>query len=143
MSTTIKKAKLDALRQHIEADGDNDLETVALLLGLEADDEEGVQAYVDRLKEVSPELFGAPVAAPVTVSFQLLNEDSLLADLEIVKATPAMIVLRRKVPRELVVVRLGGKDVELDILEMERTNPNEVRHGLPVYTLLTIARAAK
>jgi len=151
-TTTLKKSKLAALKEHIESDGDNDLETVALLLGLEPDDEAGVKAYIDHLRETNPELFGgspvaqpAPeVAAPVKLpTFQLLNSDNLLVELEVVKTTPERIVLRTKVPRDLVTVKLGGKDVELDILELQRADQSELRHGLAVSTLLTIARAAK
>lgn len=149
-TTTLKKSKLAALKEHIESDGDNDLETVALLLGLEPDDEAGVKAYVDNLRETNPELFGGnpaaeppPLAPAKLPSFQLLGENNLLVELEVVKTTPERIVLRTKVPRDLVVVKLGGKDVELDILELQRADQSEIRYGLAVSTLLTIARAAK
>jgi len=147
-TTTIKKNKVEALKQHIENDGENDLETVALLLGLESDDEAGVQAYVTHLKGLHPELFGGTAAAapaePVVTSttYQLLD-GVILRDLEVVKDKAGTIILQTKVPRDLVVVKLQGKDVELDILELQRADQSEVRHGLAVSTLLTIARAAK
>lgn len=146
-TTTIKKSKLAALEEHIRNDGDNDLETVALLLGLEPDDEEGVAAYVAHLKGLKPELFGEAPAAPVEASttptsYQLLDGD-ILRDLEVVKQKGTALILQTKVPRDLVTVRLQGKDVELDILELQRADQSELRHGFAVSTLLTIARAAK
>lgn len=145
-TTTIKKSKLAALEEHIRNDGDNDLETVALLLGLEPDDEEGVAAYVAHLKGLKPELFGdgpAPEQKSAPIQTYQLLDGVLLKDLDVVKATPTSVILQTKVPRDLVTVRLQGKDVELDILELQRADQSEVRHGLPVSTLLTIARAAK
>ena len=147
-TTTIKKSKLAALEEHVRNDGDNDLETVALLLGLEPDDEEGVAAYVAHLKGLKPELFGEAPAAPtseadVPCAYQLLDGD-LLRDLEVVKQKGNVLILQTKIPRDLVIVRLHGKDVELDILELERvTDPNATRFGFAISTLLTIARAAK
>ena len=146
-TTTIKKSKLAALEEHIRNDGDNDLETVALLLGLEPDDEEGVAAYVAHLKGLKPELFGEASAAPVEAiaipsSYQILDGD-ILRDLEVVKQKGSVLILQTKVPRDLVTVRLHGKDVELDILELERRDPNATRYGYSIHTLLTIARAAK
>lgn len=147
-TTTIKKNKVEALKQHIENDGGNDLETVALLLGLEPDDEAGVQAYVTHLKGLHPELFGKTAAEPAEdekgcpVIYQLLD-GVILRDLEVVKNKAGTIILQTKIPRDLVVVKLRGQDVELDILELQRADQSEVRHGLAVSTLLTIARAAK
>lgn len=148
-TTTIKKNKVEALKHHIENDGENDLETVALLLGLEPDDEAGVQAYVTHLKGLHPELFGESAAAAPTepekgtpVNYQLLD-GVILRDLEVVKNKAGTIILQTKIPRDLVVVKLRGQDVELDILELQRADQSEVRHGLAVSTLLTIARAAK
>ncbi len=145
-TTTLKKSKLAALEEHIRNDGDNDLETVALLLGLEPDDEEGVAAYIEHLKQTKPELFGAvdeerPKVNPV-LFYQILD-GVVLRDLEVVKQKGQTLILQTKVPRDLVTVRLQGKDVELDILELQRADQSEVRHGLAVSTLLTIARAAK
>lgn len=147
---TLKKSKLEALRQHILADGANDLETVATVLGLETDDAAGVKAYVNRLRQTDPELFTAsPEPATKEVpdteieEVRLIDELNVVHEMDIVRRKGSKLFVRYRIPRDPVTIKIRGTDVEVDLIELTKADPSEVRHGLTVSVLRMLAEAAK
>lgn len=84
-----------------------------------------------------------PPSAPPTYVVILTGEDGIGRELEIVGIKENRIYTKEKVPTEIVTVKLGGKDVDVDLVKVRKMGPTDQIHGVSVQTLLVIAAAAK
>lgn len=75
----------------------------------------------------------------------LRNADGTTSDLELVKETGSAVFVKfpEPKPKDEVTITLKGVAVVVDINELLSLPPTEIRHGMPVSTLLLIAAAAK
>lgn len=84
-----------------------------------------------------------PPAAPKDYVVILTGEDGIGRELEIVGIKENRIYTKEKVPTEIVTVKLGGKDVDVDLIKVRKMGAGETLHGLSPSALLVIAAAAK
>lgn len=84
-----------------------------------------------------------PPAAPKNYVVILTGEDGIGRELEITGTKENRIYVKEKVPTEIVTVKLGGKDVDVDLVKVRKMGVGETLHGLSSSALLMIAAAAK
>lgn len=161
MTEQIDQTKVDELHQYFldgGSDGEND---VKKQLGEDCD----AIAYVQALKEKYPNApymekkkRGRPAATstasvssssetqketePTTVL--LLDPDTGIAEeLEITSIKGTKIYAQRKVPTEIVTLKIRGKDVDVDLIRLRKMKATEQLHGVPVNQLIMLADIAK
>lgn len=146
----IDKETLASLRGHYNDGGSTEIEDVAEVLGLGVEAaEEVIPAYLAELRRKYPAEFPTPEAdeeeeAEVEQKFKLRNrETGILEDLELVSHREGLAVFQLAVPTELIEIRIGGKDVTVDLLELQRLPADSQRHGVAVADLISAALLAR
>lgn len=161
MNITIKQAQLEELADHLREGGSEELAVLAKIIGVRSNNSGTVNAYLAELRAANPDEFGllsdvgledapapakaeVPVPAePVAKKYLVQNPDGTISELELVKETSKAIVLVAVVPKDIVSVVLGGKMVELDLVELRSLPGNAERHGRPVAALIQLAELSK
>lgn len=80
-------------------------------------------------------------AEPLTII--LNNESGIGEELEFVAQKGNRIYVKHRVPTDLVTVKIGGQDVEIDLIALRKKQPSEQLHGVSVQTLLMLGAVAK
>lgn len=129
-----EKKLLDLHQYFVKEKGSTEPEDVLKRLGTE--DKEVMDAYVDALREKYPQIY--PPKKKVEEKYTvLLVEGNITRELEIVSISGEKIYVQEIVPTDFVTVKIGGKDVQIDLLNLQ---PVE---GLSVETLRVIGKIAK
>lgn len=133
---------------------------LAGILGTE-DDSDAIQTALNQVRRKYPKLKQDAEAAkqaravkeeskeepqsPATKQYVVIltGEDGIGRELEIVGIKENRIYTKEKVPTEIVTVKLGGKDVDVDLVKVRKMGATDQIHGVSAQTLLVIAAAAK
>lgn len=153
MTEQIDQKKVDELHQYFldgGSDGEND---VKKQLGEDCDAIAYVQAlkekypnapYMEKKKRGRPAAEDKPKAKEEPTTVLLLDPDTGIAEeLEITSIKGTKIYAQRKVPTEIVTLKLRGKDVDVDLIRLRKMKATEQLHGLPVNQLIMLADIAK
>lgn len=84
-----------------------------------------------------------PTVEEIQYKYSLANESGFSEELEVMGIKGNVVHLKKIVPTEIVTVKLGGKDVDVDLVKVRKMGPTEQIHGVSAQTLLVIAAAAK
>lgn len=148
--------KVDALHQYF-LDGGSD-KAADVKAFLEVDDSETVSDIIDALKAKYPDApylqekkkgkkavaEDSPKPKPETTIIVLLDpETGIGEELEITNTKGSKIYAQRKVPTEIVTIKIAGKDVEVDLIRLRKMKATEQLHGVPVNQLIMLADIAK
>lgn len=155
----IDNNKLEALHQYLVKGGSAEQEDVAKQLGVDADDGDAVDAYVEALKAKWPDTYGEPVAPapaakkaakkvakvaePAPATYRLRKPDGTVAALEVVVSKNGTVVLEEPRPKDLVTLIVKGQQVTVDLIELRNGSPDRVIHGAAAYRLIEMAELAK
>lgn len=140
---TLKKGKLDAIVAHLQSGGDESDETIIELVNVE---EAEASVYLRAAKKRIADLEAAePPAAPVAcqVEYQLRDDAGLLRDLEVLKQKGNVIILQTKYIADTVPVIIRGEEVVVDLNELRKMGPDELKDGIKVSVLLAAAELAR
>lgn len=158
----IENTKLEALHDYLVKGGSAEQEDVAKQIGVPADDEATVNAYVEALKARWPDVYGEPekpekpaakktatkktakVAEPADTPkiYRLRRPDGTVTALEVVAAKNGTVVLEEPTPKDLVTLIVKGKQVTVDLIQIAR-HPSDSPHGVPNAKLLEMAELAR
>jgi hypothetical protein len=133
---TLKKGKLDAVIAHLQDGGDENVETIAELVDVE---EAEASLYVRTARKKIAEL--EPTQAPV--QYQFRDEAGLLRDLEVLKQKGNLVILQTKYIADTVPVIIRGEEVVVDLNELRKMGPDELKDGIKVSVLLAAAELAR
>jgi hypothetical protein len=145
---TLKKGKLDAVTNHILKGGDVDVVTIADLVGTEPEDIETINAYVRRANK---DIESARVDegeeesdAPETpVRYQLKDDNGILRDLDVVKVKEGRMILQFHYVSDTVPILVRGEEVLVDLNELRKLSPDELKNGVKVSALIAAAELAR
>lgn len=146
----INSKKLTELHRYFVNDGSTEPDEIAKFLGTE--DESVVESYVSALRQKYPEVYGedeedaqeATTTQKSPTFYVLVDSDTGTAkELELLKVKGNKAFLGIVEPKDLVTVRIGGEDVEVDIIKLRKKDPSERIGGHLVSVLLTAAELAK
>lgn len=99
--------------------------------------------FLIALAKEYPDEFDGVDSAPATVEYKLKDENNILHDLEVFRERDNLIVLQRKLPKDLVTIIVRGEAVEIDLYRLRQMRPDEVQHGVTVARLIELGEAAK
>lgn len=156
----IENTKLEALHDYLLKGGSAEQEDVAKQIGVPADDEATVNAYVEALKARWPDIYGEPekpaakkTAAKKTAKvaesadtpkiYRLRRPDGTVTALEVVAAKNGTVVLEEPRPKDLVTLIVKGQSVTVDLIELRNGSPGRMLHGVPAVRLIEMAELAR
>lgn len=155
----IDNNKLEALHQYLVKGGSAEQEDVAKQLGVDADDGDAVDAYVEALKAKWPDTYGEPVAPapaakkaakkvaktaePAPATYRLRKPDGTVAALEVVASKNGTVFLQEPRPTEPVEILLRGQRMTVDLIELRSKPEGSMFHDLLVSKVIEIAELAK
>lgn len=137
---------LGSLHTYFQKDGSTKRADIAKFLKI---DEALTQPFIDALKINQPDIYGVfDGKAPTEVSKVLLVDSAtgIGEQLEIKSQKDGRIVVERIVPPEptdLVTVKIGGKDVEIDLHQLRKMDRTTAMLGTSVGSLIVIGELAK
>lgn len=138
----ISKKKLADLHAYFTDGGSTEPEDVANFLG--TDSEDTVEAYVASLKRKYPAIYGGSEDETEPVEHLLIDTDTGITKLlELVKQKGPKQFFQVVEPKELVTIRVGGEDIEVDLIKLRKKNPNDKLGNHLVSTLIVAAELAK
>ncbi len=133
---TLKKGKLDAVIAYLQEGNDEDTSNIAELVDV---DEVEASIYLRAAKKKIAEL--EPAEAPI--QYQFRDEAGLLRDLEVLKQKSNLIILQTKYVADTVPVIIRGEEVVVDLNELRKMGPDELKDGIKVSVLLAAAELAR
>lgn len=147
---------LEALRDYVLSAGKNvSIKQVAKIVGCEADDQETLDSWSERLVAAYPECDPAkatektptPPKKPAAVEPQYkLIKDGLLLDLDVVKVGNTIVLKQREPEKpDLVNITIKGKPSLVDVTALKKLPGSTTVEpsGLTASTLLMLAEAAR
>lgn len=143
----IDRTKIAELHEYFQSGGSKKAADVSEFLG--GADKPTVKEYTDELKRIHPDVYIKNSEAdnkstePQYTVVLVDSETGLGEELEITGIKGTKIYTKRKIPTELVTVKIGGQDVEVDILRLRKMKSTEQLHGVSAQTLLLLAQIAK
>ena len=140
----ISSKKIAELHEYFTNGGSTDPEDVATQL--ETESESVVEAYVNALKRRYPDVYGGEEEEQETPSeqFLLIDQDTgLTKELEVLREKNGKIFLQIIEPKELVTIRVGGEEIEVDLVKLRKKDPSERVGPHLVSTLIVAAELAK
>jgi hypothetical protein len=141
----ISSKKLADLHEYFTNGGSTDPEDVAVQL--ETENEAVVEAYVNSLKRKYPDVYGEDDASdidPPSDKYVLVDQDTGLAkNLEVIKEKNGRVFLQVIEPKELVSIRVGGEEIEVDLIKLRKKAPTDKLGPHLVSTLIVAAELAK
>lgn len=133
---TISKRKLADLHEYISNGGSEETEDIAAVLG--TDDEQVVSAYMTALKKRY-----ASESTPEASYFLFDPETNLTKELELLRKKDNKVYLQVIEPKDLVMIKVGGEELEVDLIKLRKKDPSEKIGGHLVSTLIVAAELAK
>jgi hypothetical protein len=136
---TLKKGKLDAVVAYLQEGNEEHAGDIADLIDVEeAEASVYIRAAKKRISELEP---AAPVEQPL--QYQLRDDAGLLRDLEVLKQKGNLIILQTKYIADTVPVIIRGEEVVVDLNELRKMGPDELKDGIKVSVLLAAAELAR
>lgn len=139
---TLKKGKLDAVVAYLQEGNEEHAGDIADLIDVEeAEASVYIRAAKKRISELEPAAPATSVAPPV--EYQLRDDAGLLRDLEVLKQKGNLIILQTKYIADTVPVIVRGEEVVVDLNELRKMGPDELKDGIKVSVLLAAAELAR
>ncbi len=135
----ITTSKLQKLHAHFQAGGEEDGQVIADLLKVPIEElPEWEAAYQIFVREEEP-------AAPEPLHVVFREHTGIIRDLEIIKRKGNTVYVQDKVAKDLVTVRLRGKDTVIDVVALAKLPPASIveAHGLSAARLIELAEMAR
>jgi hypothetical protein len=141
----ISSKKLADLHEYFTNGGSTDPEDVAVQL--ETENEAVVEAYVNSLKRKYPDVYGDSgdgEGQEVTQQYFLIDlESGLTKELNCVREKGSKSYFEVVEPKELVTIRVGGEEIEVDLIKLRKKAPTDKLGPHLVSTLIVAAELAK
>jgi hypothetical protein len=141
----ISSKKLADLHEYFTNGGSTDPEDVAAQL--ETEDEAYVEAYVNSLKRRYPDVYGDSgdgEGQEVTQQYFLIDlESGLTKELNCVREKGSKRYFETIEPKDLVTIRVGGEEIEVDLIKLRKKAPTDRMGNYAVSTLILAAELAK
>jgi hypothetical protein len=136
---TLKKGKLDAVIAYLQEGNEEHAGDIADLVDVE---EAEASVYLRAAKKKISEMEPAPSEGP-QIEYQFRDETGLLRDLEVLKQKGNLIILQTKYIADTVPVIIRGEEVVVDLNELRKMGPDELKDGIKVSVLLAAAELAR
>lgn len=146
---TLKKGKLEAVTNHIRKGGDVDVETLAGIIDTQPEDIETINAYVRRAnKDIEAARANEPDEEEQdepgnTLRYQLKDDNGILRDLDVVKVKGDRMILQFHYVSDTVPILVRGEEVLVDLNELRKLSPDELKNGIKVSALIAAAELAR
>lgn len=134
--------KLDELHEYLINGGSSKDADILTQLGTE--DKEAVKVYKTALRTKYPDIYGEVGKVEEEQTFQLLDPDTkIMRSLDVVKVKGSKTILEVREPKELVTIRVGGEELEVDLIKLRKKDPESTLGTHKISTLLVAAELAK
>ena len=139
----ITPKKLAALKKYFDNGGSDEGEDIAAFLECEIAD---LPAWQEAYAAKYPDTLAAPEPAPEPeLAVRFVHETGIIEDLEIIRRRENTIFVQRKVEKDIVTIKLRGRDVAIECNQLRKRAMTDVitEHNLTVSQLLQLADLAR